>query len=207
MSSIGAVAGALLLGAIAAIVLAVAASAGPSATDALSAATPLRCVTGRAAQNPTVADQRDPSRRLTLPTNQTFATVEEAEAFICLRVPQPRDTGDWSLVSVRAERSHSLAQFLNGTGYRALDIFYRNDALHLAFDLHVTPSRTEIEGSGPPRPFAIGDIQGKLYSRPSDAMGPGVFTLTWTQAGFSFMAMGTGAVPVEAILPVLESIR
>lgn len=208
MSAPGSIAGALLLGAIAAIALAVSLSAGPDSADALSTAMPLRCVTGAAARNPTEPNAVHPGQTITLPTNETFTSVLDAEAFICLRVPYPRDTGDWTLVGVRAERSHSLAQFVDGKGYRAIEMFYRNATTRTQFSLRVQPGAPgTIEGSGPPQPFSIGDIAGSLRSRSQNSLGPAVFTLDWQQNGFWFMVLGGGSLRAQDLLPLLESIR
>ncbi len=207
MEALRMLASALLFAVLGGLSLVASLSLGVGGSQDLASA-PLHCVTGAAARNPTEPNAVRSGETITLPTNETFASVSEAEAFICLRVPYPRVTGDWVLVNAQAERSNSLAQFVDGKGYRAVEVFYRNATTRTQFSLRVQPGAPgTIVGPGPPRPFTIGAIEGTLRQRPPGTGLTATFALDWQQGGFWFTASGAGNVQPQDILPVLESIR
>jgi hypothetical protein len=101
----------LLAAGLAGLLAAILAAQGDDATPGpRPEATPeLACVEGELAENP--VERGRVQERL-----EEFATIEEAEAFICHRIAYPRNTAGMTLQRIRAKRSNSLAQTLEGSG-------------------------------------------------------------------------------------------
>jgi hypothetical protein len=81
----------------------------PAAGPRPEATPELACVEGGLAENPV-------ERGRVRERQEQFATIEEAEAFLCHPLAYPRETPGWQLWRIRAERSHPLAQTLQGIG-------------------------------------------------------------------------------------------
>jgi DNA-binding CsgD family transcriptional regulator len=175
--------------------------AGPSPTPgAASQLAPPNCVSGPPAENPT---QQSPSgATLTMPASEQFGTVEDAEAWICLDVPQAPVLPGWRIAGVAAHRSHSLSQFTQGRGRRTLDISYVNEADSLRVDL-TTPGAGTIEGAGEESSIMVGGVEAKLWRKGL------AITLQWEVDGVPLIARITPAddTKLGEAVALLESVR
>jgi hypothetical protein len=76
----------------------------------------------------------------------TFETIGDAEAFLCVELPYPRETTGWKLDSVSAGRTHPLNHFEEGEytspefGYKqALFVYVHASGSATPLELHVYP--------------------------------------------------------------------
>jgi hypothetical protein len=101
----------------------------------------LACVEGELAENPVERGQ-------VLERLEEFTTIEEAEAFICHRIAYPRNTAGMTLQRIRAIRSHSLAQTLEGIGdaYVILDFVGSNPDYYILARIASLPFTDIIRG-------------------------------------------------------------
>jgi DNA-binding CsgD family transcriptional regulator len=161
---------------------------------------PPQCVTGPRADNPTV--QSPSGTTITMPTNERFPTVEEAEAWICLDVPQADLLHGWRIMGVSAERSHSLSEFVQGLGHRRIDVVYIREPQVLRVEL-TTPGDFEIVGAGEERKITIGGEPATLWTKDN------ALTAQWKVNGVPVIALITsgGDRALREAMPLLESIR
>ena len=163
----------------------------------------LECVTGDAAKNPVQTGQD--GRQLTMPITTMFETISEAEAFICLDVPQAGSVPGWVVQNVGVSRSHGLEMYESGMGFRALSISYSNPEFHVGVDLRV-PGEGVVDAPVAPRDIEIQGTTGKLWI----AGQPEQYTIQWTKDGNTILAFGAlnGSVSLqEDILPFLETVN
>ena len=85
----------------------------------------VRCVEGELQDTAVRADGS------VLPRVETYTTLEEAESFICRRIPHPRDTGDLALREVRVARERNLGNTIEGEGGASTEIEYTAAAIAL----------------------------------------------------------------------------
>jgi hypothetical protein len=141
------------------------------------------------------------------PRQETFDNVDDAEAFICHSVPQLHADG-WKLETISAERSHALAQTVDGNGTASVTLQYENDDLDRTLILDSTPFFTE---GGIPQAFTekdvtFGEHRGKLIR---GGINPNMATVIWTDDGLQVRAV----VPTddrfteERLLEVLATAR
>ena len=164
----------------------------------------LACVTGEDARNPT---QTSPTGQvITMPTNRTFDTIEEAERWICLDVPQAELLPDWEVATVAAQRSHSLEGFTGGMGFRMMTIDYWNDSLGVRITVDTPWPSTDIVGAGSPEEIQVQGKAGTLWLRDDMPL----WRIQWGEGNESVMATGAlvNGVDLERdILPFLETVR
>jgi hypothetical protein len=133
----------LLFAGLAGLLAAILAAQGDNATPAPGPEpTPgLACVDGELAENPVV--RGSVQERL-----EQFATIKEAEAFLCHALAYPRETPGWQLWRIRAERSHPLAQTLQGIGdaYVILDYVGRNSDYYILARIAALPFTDTTRG-------------------------------------------------------------
>ncbi len=90
------------------VAVAVALTAESGSGDGASAMVP--CVTGEAARN-----EVSPDNGAEMPRHEIFENLAEAEAFLCVHLPKPHVTNDWTgLDHVTVVRSNSLDHFEPG---------------------------------------------------------------------------------------------
>ncbi len=157
----------------------------------------LRCVEGELQDN-----ARDASGNF-VPRVESFATVAEAEAFICRKLPRPRRTSGLALAGVSTTRSHNLGSVIEGTGGAVTEFSYVGDEPASFLDLTVGFPESRPETSGEETLRLLG-VEAEL-TRAQD----GGAILTWDKGGMSFRARaGFGAgFDFEDMLVMLESIR
>jgi hypothetical protein len=163
----------------------------------LTNAQAVRCVEGEMQDNAVRPDGT------VLPRVETFSTLEEAESFICRRIPHPRDTGNLTLREVRVARELSLGKTIEGEGGADIEIDYAADgsaAGALAFAVVFPPI---------PLPEGAGEL---ISVRGEDAILASVrtaATVQWNKGDFTFSA-GAEFSPdfsLEDLLAILESVR
>jgi hypothetical protein len=177
------------------VVIALIAVAGFLLTDEES----VRCVEGQLQDNEVGPDGQF------LPRTESFATIEDAEAFVCRRVPHPRDTGDLTLKDVEVTRTTNLGQLIEGAGRATVTFRYAPSAeAEPAFSLEVTfPSRGVPDVQGPVKEITIAGQEAALV-RPER----GAFVF-WSADGLDYASGSTleGALTLEEMLAILDSVR
>jgi hypothetical protein len=158
----------------------------------------LLCVEGELQDNPVAADG-------TLrPRTETFATVEEAEAFVCKRIPHPRDTGPLVFRNVEVVRTTNLAGMIEGTGRATVSFRYaRGEDAEPVFSVEVSfPTRGVPDVEGPVDRITVAGHEAALV-RPERAA-----FVYWSADGFDFAGGARGDVlSVEDMLAILDSVR
>ncbi len=155
----------------------------------------VRCVTGELQDNAVRADGS------VLPRVETFSTIEEAEGFICRRIPHPRDIDGLTLSEVRVARERNLGDTIEGEGGANVELEYaRPDGAIFALAV-VFPSVPFTEFSG--ERIAV-QGQEAMLQNPG-----GIVTVQWNKDGWTFSAGAELEVDftLEAMLDLLESIR
>ena len=161
----------------------------------------LACVTGEEAENVTM--QAPDGHVITIPRHQDFASIAEAENWICLDVPQAAVLPGWQIRHISAHRSRSLDD--EDGGLRWLSIEYRNPQLGASVHIE-TPGPGEPLGQGRPRAIEIHGEQGTLWLM-SD---PAFFTAQWGQGDKAVLAsdyLSAGVDFERDILPLLETVH
>ena len=158
------------------------------------------CATGAMAENEFI-------NGVYTPRQETFDNVRDAEAFICHSVPQLHADG-WDLELINAERSHALAQTVDGNGTANVTLYYENDDLDRTLILISTPFFTE---GGIPQPFTerdvtFGEYRGKLIR---GGINPAVATVIWTDDTLQTFAVvpTDDAFTEDDLLEVLATAR
>jgi hypothetical protein len=160
----------------------------------------LECVRGEETVNP-----KSPEG-LTLPLTRGFATIAEAEAFICHRVAYPRDLNGWRLQGVNAMRSHNLGEIIEGKGFASVSIAYTDDRPGTSLRFEVSPFSLVLPESSQQRQIRVRGQPAVLQRG-----GPGAefADVTWHRDGLDILAtaiLGDGFSERD-FLTVLESVR
>jgi DNA-binding CsgD family transcriptional regulator len=183
------------------------------------------CVTGQAALNPPGARGEENLRQ------EYFTTIEEAESFLCVRLPRVQLPANWqSRRAVTTVRSNSIAEFESGAWSAGEDAYKYFETYFGAFDrsiyvtLMVYPSdlRDRWE-SGPGCGSAATDTavvefseviiqasRSTLWVEPSPVGWPTKSFVCWERANLTFHAAMTSPPGVDVqseIVPILESIE
>jgi hypothetical protein len=139
-----------------------------------------------------------------LPRVETFSTLDEAESFICRRIPHPRNTGDFVLKEVRVARKLSLGRTIEGEGGADIEIDYAPEGQE-------TPSFS-FGAFFPPIPLPSGahetiSLQGvdALLARAGDAAA----TVQWNKGSWTFTAGAEfdDQLSLDDLLRILETVR
>ena len=160
----------------------------------------LLCVEGE------LQDNRVGPDGLFLPRTESFATVEEAQAFVCRRVPHPRNTGDLVLRDVAVVRTTNLGRLVEGDGRSALTFHYTEPGS----DQPVLSVQASFPSQGAPD-FGDASIeQVRVAGNEATLARPeqGVFVY-WTDDSFDFAVSSTLADPQQQgeLLQILDSTR
>ncbi len=159
----------------------------------------LRCVESELQDN-----QVGPDGRF-LPRTETFATVEEAEAFVCRRIPHPSNTAELDLSGVEVVRTTNLGQLIEGDGRAVVTLRYsRDDTVVPMFSLRVSSSAQGLpEINAPSEPITVVANAAILVREAGGAM------VYWSAGGFDFAGASTQDDPASlaALLALLDSVR
>lgn len=159
----------------------------------------VRCVEGELQDNAV-----DEQGRF-LPRTETFASIDEAEMFVCRRLPHPRDTGDLALEGVEVTRTTNLGGLIEGDGSATASFLYTAEEGERSL-LRVSvsfPAQGVSRADERPETVMIADEEAFLV--PADG-GAAVY---WSTEDFDFEARAAfnDTFTREELLPVLESIR
>jgi hypothetical protein len=121
---------------------------------------------------------------------RTFSDVQEAEAFVCHRLPRPA-AADLRLESIEAYRSHSLRDVVEGRGYTEAVLSFRHDSTGQVVLLGVSKA-----GSVPP-------------GAARDGLLPAVSGSVWRQGDLelSLWSAGGAGFSQQELLRIKESIK
>jgi hypothetical protein len=142
-----------------------------------------------------------------IPRTEEFDTFEEAEAFICHRLPYPRETSGMQLQGVVVTRTTNLGELIEGTGSATVALGYGSEGgperLTLAATLPVTSAaEASIVGGDA---IMLGENEAMLLQSPGDDS----LTVIWDRDNFHFVATAAldDDLTLETLLTVLESVR
>jgi hypothetical protein len=156
----------------------------------------VRCVEGELQDNAVGPDGR------VRPRVETFGTLEEAEAFICHRIPHPRRPDDLNLTTVRVARERNLGDTIEGEGGASIELEYGASAGADSFAVALTL---------PPMALPVDTVQ-PITIRGEDAVlfnvGE-VATAQWNEGAWTIAgrAILDTDFTLEDFLRVLESVR
>jgi hypothetical protein len=161
------------------------------------------CMSGADARNAT-----DDSSGLTLPENRVFSTIEEAQAFVCFRIPYPRDVGSWHFQGANVLRSHDLGTTLqDARGFRRVLLGYDDGRSGTLLRIEVIYGGIgEVSGGG-------AEEQTTIHGAPATVATGGPFPafmgVHWEEHGIGFLATAslTPEFTRKDVLRILESIR
>jgi hypothetical protein len=185
----------------------------------------LECATGEAAENPLGPDGAELARQ------EFLDTIDEAEAFLCVDVPEIEQVGAWGVRQVNALRSAALSRFSPGEwtagerAYKSTETYYGNDELLAFLTLAVYPGDLEDRIGvglvcGPPtlpngegvEEFAVKlqGIETTLWIARDRERGQPLAAVCWARNDLTFYA-GVSFQPgfdvQSEILPLLNSIE
>lgn len=159
----------------------------------------LLCVQGELQDNQIGSDGRF------VPRTETFATVGEAESFVCRPIPHPRDTAGLVLNDVEVVRTTNLGKLIEGTGRAIVTFSYSPDGTAKpAVSLEVSfPSLGDPELEGSLEPVTVAGQNASLV-RTAGA----VFVYwTTTQIDFAGSTEKDDAASLDQLLNLLDSVR
>jgi hypothetical protein len=138
---------------------------------------------------------------------ESFDSVSDAESFICHDVPELHADG-WALDEITAERSLPLDNIVDGDGFAAVHLTYRNDELNRILQFDATP----FEFTDPlPSPSTEKDV--KIDGRDGRLIRGGInpnaalVLWTWNKVRLRASTQTDAAFPEEDLLRVLGTAR
>jgi hypothetical protein len=160
----------------------------------------LRCVEGELQDNPIDAGNVVRSRV------EYYTAVEDAEAFVCHRVPHLRELGGLTPGEIKVTRLTNLANLIEGAGAATIEFDYASPRLEQA--LHVSVFLPEIELPLVEGPHEVVTVQGQAaYYRVTDG-DPWYTQVQWSQGGFSYgVTLLDREIDFETLIAILNSIR
>jgi hypothetical protein len=139
-----------------------------------------------------------------VPRVESFATRQEAEAFICHQVPYPRQTAGMTLQGVVVTRNTNLGNLIEGTGSAnvALDYGFGAGPARLTLAA-ILPGYSATPAQGG-EPITLQGTQATLQEASGDDV-----AVIWDKGNFHFVAHGRlgDDFPLEDLLQILESVR
>ena len=161
----------------------------------------VRCVEGELQDNPTAAGGQ------VRPRVAVFRTRPEAEAFVCRRIPYPRDTRDLELKLVRVAREGRLADLIEGSAGATIELEYDT----AAGEPTGIPLRLSVSFLTTSPPFeAPFDQKLKVRGRDADlVMLEEMTVVRWQREGFTFVAFArlSPGFTLEELRRLLDSVR
>ena len=195
LASIGALVAGVVL-----VVVAILLAGGDEPIPTTSGGDELACVEGDLAKNPINQFGRVEERI------EDFSTLEEAESFICHRVRYPREIGTLTIERIRAKRSHSLVDTLEGVGdaYVLID-YVGTDAGHYIVARIASLPFTDLTRSTRDEPLLVQGVEGFL--RHGGRTGNVVAVWQKDDLYFSITSQLHDDFTMDDFLAILESIR
>ena len=184
----------------------------------------LECVTGERAANAIGTDGTD------VPRQEVLETIAEAEAFLCVDLPQVTTLDGWQPRETNAIRSDALAVYEPGAwvagenAYKYAEIYYGNESAQAFLSLIIHPNDLAERAGisvvcGPPpnrdaetreQDVKVQGIDATLWTTESPSQGQPSANVCWQEQGLSFFA-GVSFQPgfdvQSEILPILNSIE
>jgi len=162
------------------------------------------CAGGNLATNPFVDGRYEPR-------NETFETVEEAEAFICHDVPELVAAG-WTLERIAAERTVPIEFLVEGQGIGIVTLGYREDATGRFLTLDAAPfsGQSYFESQIPPQHTAAGaQVQGQPATFYGFGINPDFVTLIWFEGTLEHRATAQldAGLTREGLLGVVNTLE
>jgi hypothetical protein len=156
----------------------------------------VRCVEGELQDNAVRADGS------VIPRVETFESLEEAEAFICRRIPHPRETGDFTLSAVRVARERNLGDTIEGEGSADVELDYAALPDGATFNFGVSFPPEPVEGD-PADHIEIGGSEAVLKQNEDLA------SVQWNRDGWTIYVPAQLTANFEAadLMEILESVR
>jgi len=162
----------------------------------------LRCVEGELQDNRVAPDGT------MYPRVESFVTIEEAEAFVCRRLPYPRDLDGLSLTTVRVARERNLAKTIEGEGGVFMEYEYAlgGEPAVLRLGVNFPPPRSLPGREGDA--LSIQDQKG-VISEATSQTGIQSLNVAWIKGGFYFDATAHIGPDFgrERLVKILESVR
>lgn len=141
-----------------------------------------------------------------LPTSGTFASIEEAQTFICHEVAHPRSTPGWTVENISASRSGPAASVGRGDGFASVTLDYSRPNNPTA-DLRIEVSPYHID----PIVYGIVDQVEIMGTQANliEGLDGNHYVMQWEAGGFSFYveARLTDSFGLPDLYEVLNSIR
>jgi hypothetical protein len=163
---------------------------------------------GGSAEHAAVCGDTDPGapRDSYLPSSGTFASIADAETFICHVVAHPRSTPGWAVENISAMRSGPAASVGRGDGFASVTLDYvrpNNPAADLRIE--VSPYHIDPVDYGIVDEVEIMGSQARLIKGLNETH----YVLQWEADGFSFYveARLTKSFGLPELYKVLNSIR
>jgi hypothetical protein len=162
------------------------------------------CASGDLATNPFVNGRYEPR-------NETFDSVEEAEAFICHDVPELQADG-WTLERIAAERTLPLEFLVEGDGLGIVTLGYREDATGRFLTVDAAPffGRSYFEAQIPPQHTEEdAQVQGLPATLYGFGINPDFVTLIWLDETLEHRATAQldAGLTREGLLQLLDTLE
>jgi len=164
------------------------------------------CVMGEAAINP----RNDAAPGLVPPSTAQFSSLEEAERYLCVSIPRPKDETRWRALGFSASRSHDLDTLIEWEGERGnrmVHVSFVDDATGARLDCSFSfGSAINVDGQHEPEKITIQGEAGFLWL---DSPDPGVISATWrrNEIGISVISHLEPQFTRDDFLRALETIE
>jgi hypothetical protein len=137
---------------------------------------------------------------------EEFATLLEAQRFLCLPLSSPSNLEAWRLAKIVATRSHSLDQYPHPDGSRRLLLTFSDDRPSTTFGLQILTNQVNLtQGSAAPQIVQFGNVTAEVRQGGPRAE---LISVLWTRDDLTYLAVATlgDGFGMAELIQVLESI-